>query len=213
MRVTGVRLDTPTFTGPVEAAKDSVIGPGVSADLTLELGGAACDHTDQVLEEHVATVEVEGRAVELVVAPDVLRAVRDERCRVLAVTDRVALAVAPGWDDAGEVRGEPALRGTVVATPRAGAGDVVLSVEGATTLFTVAEPVELALPPGTREPGELPVVLTVTRCDAHAVAEDKKGYLLPVRVSLDGADEVLVEVAVPVPERGPLQQLVDRTCS
>ena len=48
------------------------------------------------------------------------------------------------------------------------------------------------------------MVLSVTRCDPHAVAEDKKGYLLPVRVSVDGAEAVLVEVAVPVPERAPL---------
>ncbi len=87
-----------------------------------------------------------------------------------------------------------------------------MAVEGATTLFTVAEPSSAELPAGTTGPVRLDVVLSVTRCDPHAVAEDKKGYLMPVRVSVDGADEVLVEVAVPVPERPPLQDLIDRTC-
>ena len=158
------------------------------------------------------TLEVDGATVELPVGDEVLGPLAAERCAVLAVSEQVGLTVAPGWVDAGEVRGEPVLRGTVVATPRPGAGSLRLAVEGATTLFTVAEPSAVELAAGATGAVTLDVVLSVTRCDPHAVAEDKKGYLLPVRVSVDGAAEVLVEVAVPVPERAPLQDLVDRTC-
>ena len=208
VQVSHVRLDTWTFTGPVEADKDSRIGPGVSADLTLPLGEAACEGSEQL---DLVTLVVDGATVRLPVDDDVLAPVRAERCRALAVAEQVTLAVAPGWTDAGEVRGEPALRGRVTVEPRPGSGPLVLSVEGATTLFTVAEPRRVELSPGGGAT-TLDVVLTVTRCDPHAVAEDKKGYLLPVRVAVDGAEPVLVEVAVPVPERAPLQDLIDRTC-
>lgn len=209
VHVTDVRLDTWTFTAPVQATKDSRIAPGTSADLTVPLGEADCDGSEQ---SDQVTLEVDGATVRLPVGDDVLVPVRDERCRAVAVAEQVVLAVSPDWVDAGEVRGEPALRGAVTATPQPGSAAASLAVEGATTLFTVAEPSRAELPADAVGPVALDVLLTVTRCDPHAVAEDKKGYLLPVRVALDGADEVLVEVAVPVPERGPLQDLVDRTC-
>ncbi len=211
VHVTRVRLDTPTFTGPVEADKDSRVAPGVSADLTVPLGDPACPPVAQD-QQHTVTLEVDGSTVELPVGSEVLGPVAVERCTALAVAEQVGLSVADGWVDAGEVRGKPVLRGAVLATPRPGAGDLALTVEGATTLFTVAEPSQGSLPAGSTTPVTVGVTLSVTRCDPHAVAEDKKGYLLPVRVSVDGAQAVLVEVAVPVPERAPLQDLVDRTC-
>ncbi len=220
--VTHVRLESDTFADPLEADKDSTIGPGLSADLTVPLAEPACDGPadpapavahltlgDGTGGSDVVTVETEQQAP----GADVLATVRDERCAVLAVTDVVALTVTPGWTDAGPVGGEPALRGTLDVTPLPAAPDLTVWVEGATTLFTVAGRSTATLPAGGAEPVALDVVLTVTRCDAHAVAEDKKGYLLPVRVAVGGAEPVLVEVPVPVPERAPLQDLIDRTCS
>lgn len=216
VQVASVRLDTATFTEPVEVRTSSRIGAGVAADLTVPLGEPACSGVGAAggagQERHVVTLEVDGRMVELDVVGDVLEQVATERCEVEAVRAEVDLSVAPAWEDAGLVRGEPALRGVVEAAARPDAGGLRLAVEGATTLFTVAEPSTAELPPGTGETAGLPVVLTVTRCDPHAVAEDKKGYLLPVRVAVDGAEPVLVEVPVPVPERGPLQELIDTTC-
>lgn len=221
VRVSEVRLRTTTFTAPVTAEKDSTVTPGVAADLTVPLGPPACPSAtgraggtggSGGTGDHDVVLVVDGEAVRLPLEADVLEQVRGERCRVAGVTEHVDLAVAATWTEAGPVGGEPALRGAVVVTPRPGADRVGVAVEGATTLFTVAEPVSAELAAGAAEPVRLDVVLTVTRCDPHAVAEDKKGYLLPVRVAVAGAEPVLVEVAVPVPERGPLQDLVDRTC-
>ena len=210
VRITRVRLDTPTFAGPVEADKDSTVGPGVAADLTVPLGEPACDGPGA--SGASVTLQVDGPSLRLPVGDEVLAPLAQERCAAAAVAQQVSLVTGPGWADAGEVRGEPVLRGTVVATPEPGAGALRLAVEGATTLFTVAEPSRSRCRRAATVPVTLDVVLSVTRCDPHAVAEDKKGYLLPVSVSVDGAEEVLVEVAVPVPERAPLQELVDRTC-
>jgi len=208
VRVSRVRLETATFQAPVEEAKDSLVGPGLSVDLTLPLGEPSCGR-DGVGEDAV-TLDVDGHRVVLPVAPDVLDRVRDGRCQVALVGQQVELALSPGWEET-EVRGRPAVRGTLEATPSAGAGRLTVSLQGATTLFTVVEPSAAELSEGTGQVS-LPVALVVTRCDPHAVAEDKKGYLLPVRVAVDGSPAVLVEVPVPVPERGPLEALIDRSC-
>ena len=217
VHVRHVRLDTTTFTAPVEVDKDSVVAPGLSADLTLPLGEVTCDDDEAAAAPaapaaHAVTLEVEGVVVRLPVSDEVLGPIARRRCEVLAVTGQVDLALGSRWLDAGDVGGEPALLGTVVGTLRPGAGPVRLTVDGATTLFPVAEPASAELPMGATAPATLAVLLTVTRCDPHAVAEDKKGYLMPVRISVDGATQVLVEVAVPVPERAPLQDLIGRAC-
>lgn len=212
VQVDRVELATTTFVAPVAEDKDSLVGPGLSVDLTVPLGEAACDNDgddgDADPGAHAATLLVDGADLTLPLDDAVLQEVRAQRCALAAVGEVVTFAWEPVWTDGGVVRGEPALVGTLVATPVGGATSVV-SVSGATTLFTVAEPVEATL---ADDPVDLAVLTTVTRCDPHAVAEDKKGYLFPVAVQVPGSEPVLVEVAVPVPERVALQDLIERTC-
>ncbi|WP_380164417.1 hypothetical protein [Jannaschia sp. R86511] len=210
LQVSRVTVDSPTFVTPAAADKDSALGAGLSVDLTVPLGEPACGGQVGAAGEHTALVEVDGTTVTLPVAGRVLEQVRDQRCAEADVAGVVDLAWQPTWQDADEVDGEPGLRGRLVATPTAGDVPVDLAVGDATTLFTVDEPVAATV---TGDAVVLEVTVTVTRCDAHAVAEDKKGYLFPVRVRVDGAEEVLLEVAVPVPERAALQDLIDRTCA
>lgn len=212
VQVGRVELATTTFVAPVAEDKDSLVGPGLSVDLTVPLGEAACDNDgsegDTDPGAHTATLLVDGADLALPVDDAVLQEVRSQRCALAAVGEVVTFAWEPVWTDGGVVRGEPALVGTLVATPVGDATGVV-SVSGATTLFTIAEPVQATL---EDDPVDLAVLTTVTRCDPHAVAEDKKGYLFPVAVQVPDGEPVLVEVAVPVPERVGLQDLIERTC-
>jgi hypothetical protein len=211
VQVDRVELATTTFVAPVAEDKDSLVGPGLSVDLTVPLGEAACDADEGAATDpadHTATLVVDGTDLTLPVDDVVLQEVRSQRCALAAVGEVVTFAWEPVWSDGGVVRGEPALVGTLVATP-AGDGTSVVSVSGATTLFTIAEPVQATL---EDDPVDLAVLTTVTRCDPHSVAEDKKGYLFPVAVQVPGSEPVLVEVAVPVPERVALQDLIERTC-
>ncbi|MGJ7439565.1 hypothetical protein [Aquipuribacter sp. MA13-6] len=209
VQVGRVEVRSPTFAAPASADKDSTIGAGRSVDLSLPLAEPSCAEAGDGAGEHVAVLVVDGTTVRLPVDDAVLQRVRSQRCAEAAVGDLVATTWQPGWEDAGVVDGEPALRGRLVLTPTS-SSPVTVAVAGATTLFTVDQRVEVTLRGG---PAVLDVVVTVTRCDPHAVAEDKKGYLFPVRVTPDGGEEVHVEVAVPVPERAALQGLIDRTCS
>ena len=208
VHVDRVEVVSPTFTTTAGADKDSTVGAGLSVHLTVPLADPACSPEDAGDGAATVRLDLDGRPVELAVGDDVLREVRAARCAEQAVGEVVALVWQPAWTDAGTVDGEPGLRGRLRATPVSSA-PVTLRVEGATTLFTVDETVT-ATTAGT--PVVLDVVVTVTRCDPHAVAEDKKGYLFPVRVQVADEAEVLVEVAVPVPERAQLQALIERTC-
>lgn len=199
--------------GPGEAGtrETKTTETGATETKATETGATETGATEGTAAGHTAVLAVDGTTLELPVEDRVLQQVRSQRCAEAAVGDLVTLAWQPAWQDAGEVEGRPGLRGRLVATPAAtgGAVPVGLSVGAATTLFSVAEPVAVTV---VDVPVALEVAVTVTRCDAHAIAEDKKGYLFPVRVRAGGGDEVVVEVAVPVPERVALQDLIDRTC-
>ena len=233
VRVARVALESSTFLETAYDIKDSRIGPGLSVDLTVPLVDPACpaegsgdgvgdgagdgvgDGGHRVGDGgHRVGLQIDGNGVWLPLEGTVLQQVRDARCAEIAVAELVQLGFEGRWEDAGEVDGEPALSGRLVVSPEPGAGPFVVSLSGATTLFTVAEPatVELAGQGPAAGPVLLDVVLTVTRCDAHAVAEDKKGYLFPVRVQEPGADEAVVEVAVPLTRRAPLRELISRSC-
>ncbi len=228
-----VQLDSATFTAPVVADKDSVVGPGLTVDLTVDLPGAACDGRDEapvaveltVLdaagEEHVVRLDTArggagGTTGSLAdgSGADVLAEVQARRCAAITVAEHVRLSTDPEWVDGGPLPdGTPTLLGALVAEPVPGGGPVALVVQGATTLFTFVTAADASLAAGAEETVRLPLRVRVTRCDPHAVAEDKKGYLVPVRASLDGAEPLLVEVAVPVPERAALQGLIDASCA
>ncbi len=217
VRVQRVEVVSGTFITPAVADKDSTVGAGLSVDLSVPLAEPRCadddaegtDATDaDSTDEHLAVLVVDGTTVELPVDDRVLEEVRAQRCAEAAVGELVGAAWQPTWEDAGVVDGEPSLRGHLVLTPTSSV-PVTAAVEGATTLFTIQERAEAML---EGRPETLDVVVTVTRCDPHSVAEDKKGYLFPVRVTPDGGEETLVEIAVPVPERGALQDLIERTC-
>lgn len=212
VRVARVALESSTFLETAYQNKNSRIGPGLSVDLTVPLVDPACGGAGD--GGHRVGLQIDGNGVWLPLEATVLEAVRDTRCAEIAVGELVQLGFEGRWEDAEEVGGEPALSGRLVVAPEPGAGPFAISLAGATTLFTVAEPVtaELSGQGPAADPVLLDVVLTVTRCDAHAVAEDKKGYLFPVRVQEPGAAEVVVEVAVPLTRRAPLQELISRSC-
>lgn len=221
VRVQRVEVVSGTFTAPAVADKDSIVGAGLSVDLSVPLAEPRCVDVDVDVDvdvgvdvdatggdEHLAVLVVDGTTVELPVDDRVLEEVRAQRCAEAAVGELVGAAWEPTWEDAGVLGGEPSLRGHLVLTPTSSV-PVAVAVEGATTLFTIDERVEASL---AGRPETLEVVVTVTRCDPHSVAEDKKGYLFPVRVTPEGGEETLVEIAVPVPERAALQDLIERTC-
>ena len=87
-------------------------------------------------------------------------------------------------------------------------GSVLLRVD---PQDTNADPI-LRLAPGT-DSAELPIVIEQSgRCDAHALAESKKTYILPVEVSLDGERAIAYDLIIPVALRGRFGDMINQSC-
>jgi hypothetical protein len=71
-------------------------------------------------------------------------------------------------------------------------------------------PRDIAISSGTA-PKEVPLTIRPARCDPHAVAEDKVGTLLPLRISV-GAREGVLKVAAPNELRGRIYDFVTAAC-
>ncbi|MPZ87856.1 MAG: hypothetical protein GEU81_07230 [Nitriliruptorales bacterium] len=84
---------------------------------------------------------------------------------------------------------------------------------GGTVIFTIRTVSELPKPllrldPAT-ESAEIPVEISASRCDAHALTESKKSFVFPMWVSLGEAPEQYLEIEPEGDSRRLLEQLLD----
>lgn len=87
------------------------------------------------------------------------------------------------------------------------------SIDGTTLLAESPAdpwPRDIAISSGTA-PKEVPLTIRPARCDPHAVAEDKVGTLLPLRISV-GAREGVLKVAALNELRGRIYDFVTAAC-
>jgi hypothetical protein len=61
-------------------------------------------------------------------------------------------------------------------------------------------------------PSSVPLTVSPARCDAHAVAEDKVGTILPLRVRLESGVEGIVAVPASDALRAALYDFIARSC-
>jgi hypothetical protein len=62
------------------------------------------------------------------------------------------------------------------------------------------------------EPSSIRLAVSPARCDAHAIAEDKVGTILPVRVRLESGAEGIVQVPSSDVLRAALYDVIARSC-
>ena len=106
----------------------------------------------------------------------------------------------------------------LVITPAGTPGEspqklTIRSIDGTTLLAESPAdpwPRDIAISPGMARK-ELPLTIRPARCDPHAVAEDKVGTLLPLRISV-GAREGVLKVAAPNELRGRIYDFVTAAC-
>lgn len=194
--VTGARFESTQFT---EAARwtvreSSTIRPGTTVNLPVELGAADCSASTA---EHTVRLELEQGGTQVAeVVPldrlDRLPALRAEDCLAQSVEEiaRIALTgplstAAVGGTRVGSLRLE--------IVPTGASGSLALGSMRGAILMALADPAsgaivesrDLALAiDGTGEPTAIDIQFVPNRCDPHAIAEDKRGTLLPVEVSV-----------------------------
>jgi|GEM_PF-5720062 len=206
--LTSSRFDDVTWSGAEE------IGPGYDADLEFEMppgrcGAAGVDATVTL------QYDVEDHPVRSVVRPedpyDAATAFLDRDCAQRTLREAAAFEL-------GEIRVEGSGRSAVLdlpitVTPTGRRDDVVLTGFGSTVLFVVrAEP---ALSSGLSvrgRPVTIDLRLVPQRCDSHALAEDKVGTLIPVRLRADDLDETSFYVPIGPRRRSVMLAYVAEAC-
>jgi hypothetical protein len=198
LTVTSLAFTSPRFAATAQYAKaPSTVRAGGTIDLPVSLPAPVCDG-DGAAEVRLDYELETGRSGSAVVVPD------DPLDQLDGITERDCLAHAMDLvatiSEPEQLRVEP-VDGRLVAfvdltvMPTGGSGSFTIRAVDDTVLFGLFDPASdtpvdsLAIGfaiSGSDEPGQFTVPLVPARCDAHAVAEDKRGTLLPLRVEVGG---------------------------
>ena len=218
--VVSAELRSTRFETAVRFDRPQTVPDGSFRDLPVRLPGATCADglpTDEIALEFLAADGRSGSAVLPIGDVAILDAISTEDCVITAIADVVTITPP---DSAEWMPGAHApVTLTFTALPTGSAGRVTVSSVGATTLFApvdgrgeriVATPVGLTFDAESPVTG-IPIRLEPSRCDSHAIAEDKKGTLLPFTIEV-GSDSATIEIAVDAAVRASLYDYVADWC-
>ena len=140
-------------------------------------------------------------------------------CQRQSVEYAAAVAFDPEWTDTTASDGRPAALGTLRLRRRHGSdpvtvtqinGSVLLSIAPVTPAAAGALLLTLA---GNAADATLPVILTESgRCEAHALAESKHTFFLPVALAVAASPVVLIDVIPDDAAKIQLLKMINRSC-
>ncbi|GAA3806457.1 hypothetical protein CSO01_20680 [Cellulomonas soli] len=234
VEVVGVTLTAPTFSGQAVGERGRTVRPGTTRAVSVALGAPVCATAAASEPAAAASVTLlvrdeQGRESRLTLEPQDPRGhlarIHGEDCAAASVARGARLTV----DDALDVQqsdgrlvaaltvrllpveGGPAVRveqidGSVLLAPPD--GPAWSPSDLATDLAT-----DLADDPGSTA-DERTAVLTFepARCDAHAVAEDKRGTFLGVHATVDGVPVPVFYLPVTTQVRGQIHEYIGQAC-
>ncbi|MFC4616669.1 hypothetical protein ACFO3K_18215 [Cellulomonas algicola] len=215
-------LRSPTVEGDASSAKGREVRAGVDRDLSVQLGDPVCpDTADGTGPAEVAleVVDAEGRAGTVVVTPEDpqghLARIRGEDCATLAVAAGARLWLdddLPRHPVDGRVVGSLTLH----VEPVAGGPRVEVWQVDRTNLVIPADLTNdwrVAVDTAALDGGTAVVLPVVpSRCDPHAVAEDKRGTFFGVHARVDGVEQPVFYVPSSDALRGSVYDLVGASC-
>ena len=224
LTVTRLELRASQFVGvAIWPRASTTIPSGATISLPVPLPGADC-----AAAPTAATVEFDyrlanGRAGTAVAEPvDTLTrlpGIREDDCIAVSVASVVDIRSASVLR-LSIVAGRPVAEIDLVLTPTGAGGSVTLASASSTTLLTPVGPdgvdaSESAIGReivGTDAPSTVTLAYAPNRCDAHAIAEDKRGTIFPVAVTTSDGFSGHLYVASSVELRGALYDFVRTTC-
>lgn len=199
--------------------RTSVIAPGSTVGIRIQLPGPACD----VPDEGSSTVEFSWRLddregvarADLPDALDFLPAMHAREC----VADALGEAAAVSFTsfEAGAGGGVGILTLEVLPT---GAGGAIIDAIRPTNLLGFGAagtgpdaelPLQIQLAAGDTAPRDVEIALEPFRCDAHAVQEDKRGTIFTVDVTVAG-EAGQIELAASADMRAEILNAVADYC-
>jgi hypothetical protein len=193
VRFAQFQLDAPLFSRVPPTLRDTTLEPGAQLDIPINYGEAQCDASPDGDTAVITSLRTGGGDLQEVrlplPAPDsLLQRLHGTECGQLAIKEAVDIDFGPNWERHGT-----AARGALLLR-RQGSNQPITVVDvGGTVIFTV-RPVSpsdaplFRLDPDT-ERGDIPIEVTASRCDSHAMAESKKSFVFPLWVRLGDAPE------------------------
>ncbi|WP_084106463.1 hypothetical protein [Demequina sp. NBRC 110056] len=213
--VLAASVTSPYFEGPMRVQDTVRVTPGFPARMRIGLGDAVCPAAegDTMVEYEVApplahdsdelAALAETGAASAV--DEVLADINAVECRQRIATDAAAPSFVVGPEPA-----DGQLATAVVLTRGPSEAEATLVGLTGNVIFSL-DPVAGALP-ATLSAGqasaEVPVVVTATRCDAHAFAESKKTFVFLAAYEV-GGERISVEYRAEGQVRDALQALFD----
>ena len=196
--VLGARIDAGGFSAGPDNAAALTLPAGAVIDLPIQYGRADCE-ADPGSAQATLTVSIEGAESELVVPLEdrgLVQRLHEAECAERALVAQVRFTVQTG-SATRDADGRPTLPVTLRLTRRAPGERVVVQELGAHIVFTVrpeqpAQPL-IVLDPEQDE-AELALQVIPTRCDGHALAENKRAGLLGAYVGVGDAPPRLTTV-------------------
>jgi len=217
--VAQARLVTPDDEGVATSDRERPVRAGVDRDVSVALGTPVCtDATSGTPRAELDLVDAEGRRSTLVVQPGDpqghLARIHGEDCAAAAVAQGATITLA---DELGtrEVDGRFVGEVDLEVAPVPGGPLVEVTGVDGTVLLAPADgatgwAVDVATSDGSRR--TVPLLLVPTRCDAHAVAEDKRGTFFGVHTRVGGVDQPVFYVGADDTLRGALHDFVGTAC-
>ncbi|MBG6053971.1 hypothetical protein IWX81_000361 [Salinibacterium sp. CAN_S4] len=195
LTVTRLQLTAGQFIGTAVWPKESTTIPaGVTISLPVPLPDPDCTAEPTEAEVEFDYRLADGRAGTAVATPvDTLQrlpGIRQEDCLAVSVASIVTVTMdaAPRVS---VIAGRTIAEIDLTLVPTGATGSVTFESASSTTLLTPVSPDGTdAIPApisrtiaGADEPATVTLLYSPNRCDAHAIAEDKRGTIVPVAVS------------------------------
>lgn len=221
--VTSVALEAPGYAGMPPTPKDSEIAAGARVDLPVALGEARCaEGTAQSAGQPVVLARVRAedgaeRDVQVTLPSpyEPLDRLLIRECAQLALARALSVTFAPTWTPA-PVDGHRTLHGALAVQRLESAEPLTVSGTQGNVIFTMGPLGAAASPLLVLEPGqdraEIPIEITVSRCDPHALADSKRTFFLPLWAAIGDGDELATFITVDDTAQARLDELIQTGC-
>lgn len=216
--IVSASFESPRFETAATYRSSVVIDAGRTTDLRVKLPAVACDNDKDVRDAVVLSWRDGDGVTTASVVPDdpagVVDRIVGEDCLVDAVDEVVTLTPAT------ELRVDGAGAASVAwvdltLAPTGQPGSVTIDQVGATVLLASASgldwPVGVTVTE-TDPPRTVSLDLRPTRCDPHAIAEDKRGTIFPLTVSTARGLSGTYDLAVSDALRGQIYAWITAHC-
>jgi hypothetical protein len=216
--VVSASFESPRFAEAAVYDSSILIDAGRTIDLRVKLPAVVCDDAADAQDAVVLSWRDGGGTASESMEPaddnQVVDRIVAEDCVTQAVDEVVAIEPSSALKIDGEGPSSVAWV-DVTVTPTGNAGTVTIDRVGATVLLTSVSgldwPAGFTMDAAT-PPRMIPLDLRPTRCDPHAVAEDKRGTVFPLAVSTSAGFSGTYDLVVSDALRSEIYEWIGAHC-